>query len=122
MRELKDKHIEKLLEVLRERGPMTTKQLEQAMHLSDTAVWNRVSIARREGLIHVSGYSKAESNRNYAKRLWAVGNAPSVKSDARVYRENLAERKRRDEQIQRAAREITPFRDSMTAAFFGAAR
>jgi uncharacterized protein YcaQ len=122
MRELKAKHIEKLLQVLKERGPMTTAQLRQALHLSKTPIETRIANARAAGLIHVAGYAKAESPRNYSKRLWAAGSAPDVCSEARIYREDLAERKRRAEQLACSQREVKPFRDPVIAAFFGDAR
>jgi DNA-binding Lrp family transcriptional regulator len=118
---MKQTALGQLLAALQEHGPMTTRQMQEKMHLHASAVQHRVSSARAAGLIHVSGYSVEGSNKTYSKRLWAVGSAPDVSSSARRYRENLGERRRMAEKLELAKREIRPFRDPLTEALFGRA-
>jgi len=118
---MKQQNIDQFVEALRVHGPMTTRQLQQVLGLKNSAVQKRIVAARELGLIHVSGHSVLQAKKPYSVQMWAIGSAPSARSSARTYRDALAERKQRAEQLAKSKRENIPARDPFIAQFFGAA-
>lgn len=102
-----------------ESGPMTNRQIGDALGFGRTAVDRRISAARAAGLIHISGSSDSNGRKSYSVRCWALGDEPDVVSDSRREREERELRKLRQARQWTHAAGIVARRDPLTAAFFG---
>lgn len=113
---MKEKNMQKFLDMLEKHGPMTAKQIGERMHLTAEPVGRRIREAKRAGFVHACGYTVPKKKGEYSVRLWALG-----AGDGALDEEEMDEEIDRLNRISDEAAKVVPFRDPLTAALFGRA-